>query len=141
MIYVLINTNGKATLSNSTEARELKYVGIQSRHDWKTMERAAQVAADLSESSGRPYIATDAGPNVSPRYDVIEAPMVGDEVSYSFNGDTYPCGTITKISASLRRIETSEGRVFYRKRQSGTWLNGKTWGLVAGHRTERNPHF
>jgi hypothetical protein len=141
MIYVLINSNGKATLSNPAEAQALNYAGIETRNDWKTMERAEQVAAELSESLGYLCIATDAGGGVSPRYDVIMCPRVGDEVSYGFNGDTYPCGVITKISDSLRKIETSEGNTFWRRRDSGKWLYQKTWSLIRGHSTTRNPHF
>jgi hypothetical protein len=141
MIYVLINSNGKATLSNVIEGKELGWVGIECRHDWETMERAEKIAIDLSETTGKVYLAADDGASCSPRFDVLEAPCVGDPVSYTFNGDSTPCGTITKISASLRRIETSSGKVFYRRGQSGSWLCNKTWFLTAGHITERNPSF
>lgn len=58
---------------------------------------------------GDSYVAIDNGPWHYPRYDVIRRPYVGDLVSKSFNGDSYPRGTIVKISDSLRRVETDTG--------------------------------
>lgn len=112
-----------------------------SRHDFPTLDTAARVAADASALTGDLHIATDAGPHHYPRYDVIRAPKVGDAVSYSFNGDTYPCGHIARISDTLRKVTTTTGETFFRRRESGTWLHGKTWALVRGHVNERNPHF
>lgn len=87
------------------------------------------------------YIATDAGAHVSPRYDVILAPTVGSPVSRSFNGDSYPCGTITSVSKTLKKVTTSDGSVFFRKRLSGTWLKNGAWALISGHVYEQNPSF
>lgn len=87
------------------------------------------------------YIAVDAGEYNSPRYDVIRAPQLGDQVSRYFNGDAYPAGTITKISKTLFKITTDTGLTFYRVKQSGTWLNEGTWSMVSGHRSEQNPSF
>lgn len=111
----------------------------QNRNDWKTFEQAEQIAKAL----GAGYIATDAGDHVSPRYDVIELPKIGDEVSYAFNGDYYPCGKIEKISKKpeYRRIATTDGTVFYRRGNTGTWKHNQTWSLVAGHINKRNPEF
>jgi hypothetical protein len=139
MIYVLIQA-GKARLSSSQEGQALNWVNVQSRHDWKTFEQAKAVAALLTRDEGRLFIATDAGECVSPRYDVIEAPKVGDDVSYSFNGDSYPCGKIKSISKSLRLIVTDEGKRFYRRQESGQWMMNGTWCLVSGHISEQNPH-
>jgi len=114
-----------------------------SRHDfkcWKDAERVAEQANLLNDGHG--YIATDAGPHVSPRYDVIRMPQVGDEVSMGFNGDYYPCGTIVRVSGGEHRIvTTSDGKKFYRRKRSGAWRYNQTWYLVAGHINERNPHF
>lgn len=114
----------------------------ENRNDWKTFEAADEVAKAL----GSAYIATDAGPYVSPRYDVIALPQVGDDVSYAFNGDSYPCGKVTKVSAfPHRRIEARDeaGRacVFYRRKQTGAWVMDGTWSLQAGHVNKRNPEF
>lgn len=112
-------------------------------------EAIAKAATEYHEAfeSADTYIAIDAGPNVSPRYDVIRCPKVGDKVSYSFNGDTYPDGEIKSISKSLRVIKTtpSEGRfygnIYYRRGLSGSWIKDRTWTLVQGHIDERNPSF
>jgi hypothetical protein len=109
----------------------------ETRNDWKTFDKAAEVADVL----GTEYIATDAGPNVSPRYDVIKLPKVGDKVSKAFNGDSYPCGVIVKISKTLKAITTDGGDVFYRVRQTGSWRNQGTWSLVPGHVSKLNPSF
>lgn len=118
------------------------------RGDFDTFEKAEYIAdclnnlnRDKSLRGKDTYIATDAGPCVSPRYDVQRRPQVGDEVSYGFNGDYYPCGTIVKISPTLKKITTSSGHTFYRLRQTGSWKMNKTWSLVQGHHDERNPHF
>lgn len=110
---------------------------IENRNDWKTFDAAKEVAAALGEG----FIATDAGSHVSPRYDVTELPKVGDKVSYAFNGDSYPCGTVTAISPSLKVITTSEGKKFYRVRETGSWRNAGTWSLVSGHCYKQNPSF
>lgn len=111
--------------------------GWINRHDFDTYE-AAVVIAGLA---GDKYIAIDNGEYVSPRYDVIEAPQVGDLVSYAFNGDSYPDGTITSISKSLKIITTSSGRRYYRRKLTGTWKYSKTWSLVHGHHHKRNPEL
>lgn len=110
---------------------------LESRNDWRTFEAAKEIAVKL----GTGYIAADSGANVSPRYDVVALPKVGDKVSYAFNGDYYPCGTITNISASLKLITTSEGQKFYRRGQTGKWVYNGTWSLVQGHISRLNPEF
>ena len=114
-----------------------------SRWDIKSFDHANRiaVAATVFDPQGEFYIATDAGEWVSPRYDVIAVPTVGSPVSGAFNGDSYPEGVITKISKSLRRVETSTGAVFFRKRQTGSWVSQGTWSMVSGHHNERNPSF
>lgn len=144
MFYVLIE-NDRA-VSVTTEYPRVEGSGryddrYQNRNDWKTMARAEEVAAQLTESTDKLYIAIDSGPNVSPRFDVIDAPVIGMKVSKAFNGDYYPEGEITKISKSLKRVETSTGAVFYRRRQSGAWIEGGTWGMVEGHVSRLNPSF
>jgi hypothetical protein len=110
---------------------------LETRNNWHTFEAAKEVAAKL----GPGFIATDAGPHVSPRYDVIALPKVGDLVSYAFNGDSYPCGEIASISKSLKVIVTTEGQKFYRVRETGAWRYNRTWSLQAGHVYKQNPEF
>ena len=132
------NGNPNAWWRLNGETRES---GWASRHDFSSLEIAEKVAAGASKFTGRTYIATDAGEGCYPRFDVIEAPAVGDEVSYAFNGDYCPCGTIVSISKSMKLIVTSTGRKFYRSRLSGAWLNGGMWSMVAGHINRLNPEF
>jgi hypothetical protein len=118
------------------------------RGDFETMEQAEYIADCLnnlhrnkSQRGVRNYLAIDNGAYCSPRYDVIELPQVGDDVSYGFNGDSYPCGQIKSISKSLKVITTTGGEKFYRRKQTGTWKMHKTWSLMKGHHNDRNPHF
>jgi len=116
----------------------------KNRNDFKTFLQAEEVAeaANLSGGfEGGILIAVDAGPNVSPRYNVIRLPTVGDKVSYTFNGDTYPDGEIVSVSSLFTKIVTSTGSCYYRRRKTGTWLKDRTWSLVQGHETTRNPSF
>lgn len=136
MLFVQLDSNGVA-ISASHE----NFDGAQSRWDWKTLQAAAKVAHELTKSVGTLHLPVDAGPYTSPRYDVIVAPRVGDKVSKYFNGDSYPEGVITSISASYRRIETDTGCVFWRHKQSGSWISAGTWSLTQGHHELRNPSF
>lgn len=111
------------------------------RHDIVSLDHAKKLAAAAYALTGKLHMGIDNGECVWPRYDVIEAPVIGDEVSYAFNGDYYPCGTITKISASMRRVETSTGTVFYRRKLSGRWVYNGTWSMVHGHISKLNPSF
>lgn len=114
--------------------------GWLTRNDIGTFEKAQRIAAGATKFTGKLYVATDAGSYVAPRFDVIEAPAVGDDVSHCFNGDSYPDGTVVKISASLRVVTTSAGKRYYRRGLSGSWQNNG-WSLVPGHRYAQNPHF
>jgi len=111
-----------------------------SRWDLNSLEDAQLLADKVTAFAGKPYIATDAGSSTFPRFDVREAPQVGDKVSYSFNGDSYPCGVITSISKTGKRINTSEGKIFNRYMVTGSYKS-HCWYMVAGHIEERNPHF
>jgi hypothetical protein len=117
--------------------------GWQNRNDFRNMPRAEQVAKAATEFSGELYIASDAGPCVSPRYDVVRAPKIGDAVSYGFNGDYYPDGEIVHITpGSLRIIKTSTGGTYYKRGDRAAWIKkGGTWSLVSGTHNERNPEF
>jgi hypothetical protein len=118
---------------------------VQNSNDWKTFEQVEKIAEMLTRHTGVEYIGTDAGSHVSPRYDVIKMPQVGDDVSYSFNGDSYPCGKIWSVSATKFKITTmtESGLVkhFYRRRKTGSWINNGTWSLISGHHSEQNPSF
>lgn len=141
MLYITVTrTEGKVTAAS---VHETPNPVCETRNNWKTFDDAKEVAAALGEG----FIATDAGSNVSPRYDVQCLPKVGDDVSYAFNGDSYPCGKIVSISKSLKVIVTKdeakgEGvKKFYRVRETGTWRNAGTWSLISGHHYTQNPSF
>lgn len=120
-------TNGKLTAVSAEYSRD-----AVTRNDMASLAQANLIAAEATELTGRLHIGVDQGNHTSPRYDVIEAPVVGAEVSRGFNGDYYPAGKIVKVSASLRRVQTSDGTVFYRRANSAAWVSGNTWAMVAG---------
>lgn len=131
--------NGKAISATVLEGFD---PAAENRNHWATFEEALEVAL----LCGKEYVATDAGAYCSPRYDVVRAPQVGDEVSYAFNGDYYPCGTVKQISASGRRVVAGpdfagQDRVFFRRRATGSWIHNGTWSLVPGHVEKRNREF
>lgn len=147
---------GKEQWLYDADSRRRPEGGWLCRVDIATFEFAELIARKATENAQRAstsgnyqlYIAIDSGPGVSPRYDVIAAPMVGDQVSRGFNGDYYPAGRIVHVSASLR-VVTTQGedgaqikRKFYRRGQTGRWVQtGGTWSLVPGVHNERNPHI
>lgn len=114
----------------------------QTRWDWKSFDEVERLSRYLTAMTGKTYLPVDHGPHTGPRFDVMEAPKVGDQVSRGFNGDYYPCGTIVRITKNWMVI-TSEGRKFNRRRNTAAWVEvgGGPFCLVPGHRDERNPHF
>ncbi len=113
-----------------------------SRHDFASIGDAQAIADELDGE----YMAIDRGTHVSPRYDVIgydviEKPVVGNLVSRAFNGDSYSAGEITSISSTMRKVTTSTGEVFWRRRLTGAWVADGTWAMVSGHAETRNPSF
>ena len=137
MIYIILDAENKAVAVSNERVEG----AVVSRWDYKDMAHVERLASELSEATGSLYVATDAGSGVSPRYDVIKAPAVGDAVSYAFNGDYYEDGEIVAVSSSLKVVTTSSGKKYYRKALTGRWLYSKTWTLVQGHRNEQNPHL
>jgi hypothetical protein len=107
----------------------------------KTLSDAVLLAAAETKITGKLHIACDYGDHCSPRYYIAEVPAVGEPVSYAFNGDYYPCGVVTAVSKTLKKIVTSEGRTFYRRRLTGCWKSDGVWSLVGGHIERQNPHF
>lgn len=111
------------------------------RWNWTSFEIVQTIASYLTAMKGTLWVPVDRGPGVSPRYDVVQVPKVGDEVSYGFNGDSYPCSVVTKVSKSLT-VTTSEGNTFRRRKQTASWVRtGGTWSLIRGHHYEQNPHI
>jgi hypothetical protein len=119
---------------------DLSKPGI-TRNEIATFDQAKNLAADATSFAGDLYLPIDNGQTTWPRFDVVKAPKVGDVVSKGFNGDYYPCGEIITVSASMKRIVTSNGLAFYRRRETAAWVNRGTWTLVPGEVNERNPSF
>lgn len=138
-VHIIARLNGKPVEARIADESERCQLTTENRNDWKSFEAAEAIAKALGEG----YIAVDAGAHVSPRYDVIELPKVGDDVSYGFNGDYYPCGKIIYISRgpNYRKIVTDDGSVFWRLRKTGSWKKDQTWSLVQGVINKRNPEF
>jgi hypothetical protein len=142
MLYIKMDLNtGRPVSATANPPKDYFGPAYQTRNDWKDWQTVYTLAALLTEATGKTYLATDSGPHCSPRFDVIEAPKIGDEVSRYFNGDGYPAGKIVKMAKSYRRIETSDGSVFWRQSATGTWLCNGTWGMIAGVHNDRNPSF
>ena len=141
MLHFELNAANEVTAIAKAFPKGADYTRWTSRWDFDSIEDAQRIADSATKLTGRLHIATDAGEWVSPRFDVVEAPVVGAEVSYAFNGDYYPCGVITAISKSLKLVTTSTGRKFYRRRETGSWVNNGMWSLVSGHHNRRNPEF
>lgn len=117
--------------------------GFKAGMDDGAPDREEIIAAEATAlKDGNVYIAIDSGGSVRPRYDVIRAPALGDKISFGFNGDYYPDGEIVRISKTRKKITSSNGRAYYRTNErSGSWKHESTWGMVPGHRDERNPSF
>ena len=115
--------------------------GWAGRWDITSFDQVKLYAEQLTKKLGETFLPCDAGEYVSPQFSVIRAPKIGDKVSSSFNGDSYPCGEIVKITPTWR-ITTSTGKKFSRCKQSAGWREvGRGFWLVHGHISERNPHF
>ena len=141
MVYVKLSTS-RLPLEVKTELTSEEHADTswENSWDWKSFEEVQRLASYLTAMTGKTYLAVDRLHGVSPRFDVIEAPKVGDPVSYSFNGDSYPCGVITKITKGWR-VTTSEGAVFNRFKATAGWRRvGGTWWMISGHHYEQNPH-
>lgn len=141
MIFVKF-TNGLPT-AVAFESCPLPWRGTdyQCRHDWESFEQVQELARRITALTGDSFVGTDDGVCVSPRYDIIKMPKIGDKVSYGFNGDFYPDGEVIRITKNLM-ITTSTGNTYRRRGLTGRWVQpGGTWTLVQGHHDERNPHF
>lgn len=159
MLYLKVDANQNVIAANNQFPEECNQPGAWARdiygnlgHGWlnrtdiTSLEQAQALADSASGTIGYPFLAVDRGTHVSPRYDVIEAPMVGDEVSMAFNGDYYPVGKITRIGAGYKQIKVvgPDGDKVFRRRggENGPgWLYQRTWRLVDGKHSRLNQEF
>jgi hypothetical protein len=107
-----------------------------------TMAKAEARVVELEATTGKAYVAYESDYAIEP-FVADKLPEVGDEVSMGFNGDSYPVGTIAKISKTYNRITTSTGHKFTRVGPTRWKQGGKngTFTLTQGHVEKRNPHF
>lgn len=116
--------------------------GWTDRNDWQTLADAERIAASATKATGKTWLACDKGDHVSPRYDVIEAPVVGQDVSWTFNGDAYPLGKISSVSADHKTVmvEVAPGKKRRFARRGAGWANGG-WSLIPGTVNRQNPEL
>jgi len=109
---------------------------------FENMGDAELHAANLEKATGKKHHAYLSNYAFAP-YITAQLPDIGDAVSMSFNGDTYPCGTIEKISRTYARITTSEGKMFTRVSANCWKMGGKrgAFSLVQGTIHQLNPEF
>lgn len=134
----------------------------------RSLAEAAGVAKFLTEAHDRAglrqvFWPEDRGSNVSPRYAVIRGFVIGEPVSYGFNGDSYIAGRVTHMSKPVAlvtgltekqdpslnvgpriiTVTSAVGNVrkFYRRRFTGSWVEAQTWSLQHGWHNDRNPSF
>ncbi len=112
-------------------------IGWMNKRDIKSLDQATKLAESMTALTGKLYLGTTDGRE----WNVLEAPAIGDKVSATFNGDTYPEGEIVKMSKTMFMITTSTGKKFYRKSPtSGAWVSGHQY-MIGGHVYEQNPHI
>lgn len=122
-------------------APEGSRTGWISSRDIKTFQEATRIARYLGFLTNEEYLPVATGPDLANNIEIIKAPKVGDPVSATLNGDSYPEGYITRITPTWR-ITTSTGRKFSRLKSSSTWQEvGRGFYMSMGHRSFRNPHF
>lgn len=110
--------------------------------DVSSYDNAVEIAASLTERTGKLHLGVDRGEYVWPRFDVIEFDVkAGTEVSMGFNGDYYPQGTVKRVSKDYRIVTLDNGKRFFRRRLTAAWVNEGTWSLIPGVKDERNPSF
>ena len=138
-----IKNMGDWALEVTESDRPIHHAAESNHNQLPSLEWAELYAAENRMMLCTLHLACDNGAHTSHRYGVVEAPAVGDDVSYAFNGDYYPCGTVTHVTkGSARVIKTDTGATFYRRRQTSCWKKkGGTWSLVQGHIKRSNPHF
>jgi len=144
MLYFKVDRNDRGRVVEVSEEHQPRpgdYLNWINRNSF-TRRAAISVAEEANAlNDGHHYLASDEGPNVYPRFDVIRAPALGDKVSYAFNGDSYPDGEIIKISPTFKVIATSTGSRYYRRGHRSSWVKDGTWSLVIGHVYKQNPSF
>ena len=112
--------------------------------DVRTKEQAEAIMAEMQAAEPDAlFLVCEARYFRRSEFKVVKAPAVGDDVSRGFNGDYYPCGKVTYVTAKTAAVvRTSNGLEFRRRKNTSSWLQtGGTWSLISGIYDERNPSF
>jgi hypothetical protein len=129
----------------SVDGQVIAYDTVKELRRLSSLNEAVSLAKTISEFTGNFYIPCDEGEHCSPRFGILLAPKIDDDVSYTFNGDYYPCGKIVRITPSYRiftKDDKGNEHTFYRKGIRSNWvMKGGTWSLVPGIISEQNPSF
>lgn len=125
------------------DGKEIVYDTVKDFHEYKSFEEVELIAAKATELTGTLYIAT--GSDSSRYYDITIPPAIGDMVSKSFNGDSYPVGKIIHITPTWRiSVDDGKGNItkFRRVKRTANWveING-CFSLVKGTISRLNPEF
>lgn len=121
--------------------QRIEYTRVVDRFDLESssLEFATDLAERATKQFGTLFVPTYNSSMT--KFGIVEVPKVGDEVSYAFNGDYYPCGVIERITDKLTVI-TSTGDRFRRVKNTAGWKKeGGTWWLVNGHVDRRSEEF
>lgn len=140
-MYVKIVDGRPTEFKNKLEDLDLADKRWKGSWDFKSLDEVKGYALYLTAMTGDSYVGVDRTASVSPQFDVVCVPKVGDAVSKSFNGDSYPDGIVVKVTKNLT-VVTSTGSRYRRFKETSGWRKeGGTWWLINGHHDERNPHF
>lgn len=103
---------------------------------------AVACAEYLTNSTGDEHVVYYVRSALNP-WKVGRLPQIGDEVSKSFNGDTYPEGKIVKMWKDRKAVFTDTGVRFSRVGDMCWKEGGKdgAFSMIQGHKYEQNPHF
>ena len=87
---------GTPKLAEITDAdgNNVDYDSAKSNHEWKTFEEVDTIAKWATEKYSKEFLGIDDGEWCWPRYGIIEAPAVGDDVSRGMNSDYYYVGKV-----------------------------------------------
>jgi hypothetical protein len=140
MLTFILTDDGQPTEVVTTFEKIGPSTNFTNRTMWKDASYVHELCTKLNEKFGDKYMVISTNFAIGNKMDIILKPQIGDEVSRAFNGDIYPCGTITHISKTMKKITTSHGTTFWRQGDSGCWRD-MPWSMVPGHRYEQNPHL
>ena len=125
-----------------TDLSPAQIPGVEHPSDLDTFRMAFDVANAFTKFTGKEHLPVDNGDHCYPRFEIVVAPVVGDLISYGIGGDRYLDGVITKITGSnFKKIHSSTGNCYLRRRLSASWKNGSCSLIVGEHVSYLDPSF